>query len=173
MRGRVGRRLQLKSTGALWAGWKGASASEDVAEYSMVGRVKAGRLRGADAAEVGYAKGLKGARPQARQMFGPISFSVAGVLSADVFCLVSCLTQRALVASYCIPPPAATGGHILWTRILPSCSYTSGSCLSRCSSGPITSWMCGGIPDQKSGTTKAPGKVQQVMASSSIILTAR
>ena len=71
-----------------------------------------GRLRGADAAEVGHAKGLKVARLQARQMFGPISFSVAGVLSAYVFCLVSCLTQRALVASYCIPPPAATGGHI-------------------------------------------------------------
>ena len=92
----------------------------------MVGRAKAGRLCGADAAEVGHAKGLKVARLQARQMFGPISVSVAGVLSADVFCLVSCLTQRALVAFYCIPLPAATGGHILWTRILPSCSYTSG-----------------------------------------------
>lgn len=85
-----------------------------------------GRLRGADAAEVGHAKGLKGAGLQARQMFGPIGFSVAGVLSADVFCLVSCLTQRALVAFYCIPLPAGTGGHILWTRILPICSYTSG-----------------------------------------------
>ena len=126
LRGRAWRGLQLKSTGALWAGWKGASASEAVAEDSMVSSAKAGRLCGADAAEVGHAKGLKVARLQARQMFGPISFSVAGVLSADVFCLVSCLTQRALVASYCIPTPAATGGHILWTRILPSCSYTSG-----------------------------------------------
>ena len=105
---------------------KGASASEAVAEYSMVGRGKSGRLRAADAAEVGHAKGFKIARLQARQMFGPIGFSVAGVLSAYVFCLVSCLTQRALVASYCIPLPAGTGGHILWTRILPSCSYTSG-----------------------------------------------
>lgn len=51
-----------------------------------------GRLRGADAAEVGHAKGLKGAGIQARQMFGPIGFSVVGVLSADVFCLVLCLT---------------------------------------------------------------------------------
>jgi len=40
--GRVGRGLRLKSTGLLWAGWKGASASEAVAEYSMVGRAKAG-----------------------------------------------------------------------------------------------------------------------------------
>lgn len=126
LRGQAWRGLQFKSTGVLWAGWKGASASEAVAEYSMVGRAKAGRLRGADAAEVGYAKGLKGAGLQARQTFGPISFSVAGVLSADVICLVSCLTQRVLVAFYCIPPPAATGGHIQWTRILPSCSYTSG-----------------------------------------------
>lgn len=42
LRGRVGRGLRLKSTGALWAGWKGASASEAVAEDSMVSRVKAG-----------------------------------------------------------------------------------------------------------------------------------
>ena len=41
MRGRVGRGLRLKSIGALWAG-KGASVSEAVAEYSMVGRAKAG-----------------------------------------------------------------------------------------------------------------------------------
>ena len=86
MRGRVGRGLRLKSIGSLWTGWKGASASGAVAEYSMVGRGKAGRLRGADAAEVGHAKGLKGAGLQARQMFGPISFSVAGVLFADGFC---------------------------------------------------------------------------------------
>ena len=42
LRGRVGRGLRLKSAGSLWAGWKGASASEAVAEYSMVGRAKAG-----------------------------------------------------------------------------------------------------------------------------------
>ena len=42
LRERVGRGLRLKGTGLLWAGWKGASASEAVAEYSMVGRAKAG-----------------------------------------------------------------------------------------------------------------------------------
>lgn len=44
-----------KVLGRCGRGWKGASASEAVAEYSMVGRAKAGRLRGADAAEVGHA----------------------------------------------------------------------------------------------------------------------
>ncbi len=42
LRGRVGRALRLKSTGLLWAGWKGASASGAVAEDSMVSRAKAG-----------------------------------------------------------------------------------------------------------------------------------
>lgn len=81
-----------KVLGRCERGRKGASASEAVAEYPMASRAKAGRLRGADAAEVEHAKGLKGAGLQARQMFGPIGFSVAGVLAADVFCLVSCLT---------------------------------------------------------------------------------
>lgn len=84
-----------KVLGRCERGWKWASATEAVAGGSMVGRAKAGRLRGADAAEVEHAKGLKGAGLQARQRFGPISLSVAGVPSAYVFCLVSCLTPFA------------------------------------------------------------------------------
>lgn len=42
LRGRSGRGLRLKGTGLLWAGWKGASASEAMAENSMVSRTKAG-----------------------------------------------------------------------------------------------------------------------------------
>ena len=41
LRGRAWRGPRLKSTGSLWAGRKGASASEAVAEDSMVGRAKA------------------------------------------------------------------------------------------------------------------------------------
>lgn len=57
LRGLVGRGLQLKSTGCCERGWKGASASEAVAEYSKVGRAKAGRLHGVVDAEAGHAKG--------------------------------------------------------------------------------------------------------------------
>ena len=39
--------------------------------------------------------------------------------------------------------------------------------------GPTTFWRCAGIPDRKSGTTQPMWKVQQVMACSSIILSAR
>lgn len=46
LRGRAWRGLRLKSTGLLWAGWKGASASEAVAEYSMGSRAKTSARRG-------------------------------------------------------------------------------------------------------------------------------
>ena len=84
-----------------------------VAKGSLVSRVKAGCLRGANVAEVGR---VKGKEPEGRKATSIImgrsySLSLVGVL-VRVYKLVSspALPQQTLVAFYYIPQPAATGG---------------------------------------------------------------
>ncbi len=79
----------------------------------MVSRVKAGVLRGADAAEAGHVKGKepKGCKATNIIMGRSYSLSLVRVLVC-IYKLVSspALPQQTLVAFYYIPQPAATGG---------------------------------------------------------------
>lgn len=79
----------------------------------MVSRVKAGGLRGADAAEAGHVKGKepKGRKATSIIMGRSYSLSLVRVLVC-IYKLVSShsLPQQALVASYYKPHQAATGG---------------------------------------------------------------